>query len=124
MHFQLRTDNHITNSEELAEDIRAEVEAAFNDRYGDRIRRVEVYLQDLNSHKGGIDTRCAIELHLAGLQPIAVDDKAPNGEMAVSGAIEKLLRAVEHALGRIEDRAGRLSAAGEPELGGPTTRDT
>src|SRR4051794_25320123 len=64
MLFQLRTDNHIPNSEDLAASVRADVEGALTRRYADRLRRIEVYLQDVNGHKGGVDTRCAIEAHL------------------------------------------------------------
>lgn len=113
MLFQLRTDNHITNTEELAASVRADAEAALADRLGERLRRIEVYLQDLNGHKGGIDTRCSIEVHLAGMHAIAVEEKAANTEQAVSGAVDKLLHAVEHRLGRIDDRAGHTSASGE-----------
>src|SRR6476659_796065 len=71
MHFQVRTDNHIENSEALIDGIRGEVENALMERFADRIRRVEVYLQDMNSHKSGIDTRCSIEISLKGHQPVA-----------------------------------------------------
>ena len=113
MLFQLRTDNHIENSEELAGRVRAEVEGALDPRFTDRLRRVEVYLQDTNSHKGGVDTRCAIEVHLAGHQPVAVDDTAPGVDQAVSGAVDKMLRVLEHTLGRLHDRHGRVSMSGD-----------
>ena len=114
MLFQLRTDNHIKNRESLAEGIQADVESALTPHFSDRLRRVEVYLQDLNSHKGGVDTRCAIEAHLAGHQPVAVTNEAPNVEEAVSGAVDKLIHALEHTLGRLQDRNGRISMSGEP----------
>lgn len=113
MHFQVRTDNHIENSEALIDSVRDEVEAALLPRFEDRIRRVEVYLQDMNSHKKGVDTRCSIEVSLAGHQPVAVDDKATSVEEAVSGAVEKLLRALDRTIGKLEDRGGRVSMSGE-----------
>jgi|SRR4051812_44158530 len=114
MLFQLRTDNHIKNREGLAEGIRTDVESALSPHFLGRVGRVEVYLQDLNSHKGGVDIRCAIEAHVAGHQPVAVTNKAPNVEEAVSGAVDKLLHALEHTLGRLQDRGGRISMSGEP----------
>jgi ribosome-associated translation inhibitor RaiA len=115
MHFQLRTDNHITNSDELAARVRAEVDTALVPRLGDRLRRVEVYLEDTNAHKkGGADVRCTVEVHLAGLPAMAAEDRAAELDQAVEGAMEKLQRVLDHKLGRIEDRAGRTSAAGEP----------
>jgi hypothetical protein len=113
MLFQLRTDNHIPNNEGLADRVRAEVESALNPRFTDQLRRVEVYLQDVNQHKGGNDTRCAIEAHLAGYQPVAVDHRATSVDEAVSGAVERLSHALEHRLERLADRRGRVSMSGE-----------
>ncbi len=114
MLFQLRTDNRISNSEGLADRVRADIEATLTQRYADQLRRIEVYLQDTNAHKGGNDKRCSIEAHLAGYQPIAVHGEASNLDDAVSGAAEKLVHALEHALGRLHDRGGRTSMSGEP----------
>jgi hypothetical protein len=113
MHFQVRTDNHIKNSEELIQSVREEVEGALLPRFEGRIRRVEVYLQDMNAGKGGIDIRCSIEVSLAGHQPIVVHDMAAAVDEVVSGAVEKAVRALEHSLERIHDRGGRVSMSGE-----------
>ena len=113
MIFQLRTDNHIRYSAELSESIRADVEADLVPRFGDRLRRVEVYLEDMNADKGGVDTRCSVEVHLAGHPAVAAEGRAENVETAVEGAIEKVLRVLEKQLGRRDDRAGHTSAAGD-----------
>lgn len=113
MHFQVRTDNHIKNSEALADRVRAEVDGALAHGMDDRIRRVEVYFQDLNANKGGIDIRCSIEVSIAGHQPVAVAAESASLDDAVTAAIDKMLRVLEHTLGRIEDRLGRVSMSGE-----------
>src|SRR5688572_21402105 len=113
MHFQLRTDNHIPSTAGFADRVQAEVEGVLTPRFGDRIRRVEVYVQDVNAHKGGIDVRCAVEVHLAGLAPVAVDARAAGVDDAVTAALDKALRAVEHRLGRLADRAGHTPASGQ-----------
>jgi ribosome-associated translation inhibitor RaiA len=113
VHFQVRTDNHIENYQELLDRIRAEVEGALDPRFTDRIWRVEVYFQYMNSHKRGVDTRCCIEVSLAGHQPVAVDDRAADIDEAVSGAVDKLLRALDRTLGRLDDRDDRVSMSGE-----------
>jgi len=113
MHFQVRTDNHIDNSVELTDHIRDEVEGAFSPRFSGRIRRVEVYLQDVNANKNGVDIRCSIEVSLAGHQPVAVDDRATTIDDAVRGAVDKAIRALEHMLDRLHDRSGRISMSGE-----------
>jgi ribosome-associated translation inhibitor RaiA len=113
MHFQVRTDNHIENTDDLADRVRAEVEGAVHPRFTDRLRRVEVYLQDVNSHKGGSDKRCTIEAHLAGHQPVAVHEQAPAVAEAVSAAVDRLTRVLESTLGRLADRGGRVPMSGE-----------
>jgi len=113
MHFQLRTDNHIDNSEGLAEFVRATVEAALTERHNGRLRRLEVYLQDVNAHKGGVDKRCSVEAHLSGHQPVVAHADAAEIEEAVRSAAERLDRALEHVLGRLADKGGRTSASGE-----------
>src|SRR4051794_12308071 len=102
MHFQVRTDNHIKSSEDFGDRLRAEVEGTLSHRFGDRLRRVEIYLQDVNSHKGGNDKRCSVEVHLAGLQPVVAHDQAADIDEAFSGALERVARALDHTLGRLE----------------------
>jgi hypothetical protein len=114
MLFQLRTDNHIKNSEELADRVQAACEGSLARQYADRLRRVEVYLKDVNGHKGGIDKNCAIEAHLDGHQSVTAHHQAASIDEAVSGAVDKLARALEHTLGRLDDREGHLPAGGGP----------
>ena len=116
MIFQVRTDNHINNSQEFTESIRADVEAAIGDRFGDRLRRVEVYLEDMNAEKRGVDTRCSIEIHLAGHPAVAAEHRSSDVETAVEGAVDRVLRVLEKQLGRQDDRAGHTSAAGNEGL--------
>jgi ribosome-associated translation inhibitor RaiA len=113
MIFQVRTDNHITNSAEFTESIRGDVEAAIGSRFGDRLRRVEVYLEDMNADKRGIDTRCSVEIHLAGHPAVAAEARASDVDTALDMALERVLRVIEKQLGRQDDRAGHASAAGE-----------
>jgi ribosome-associated translation inhibitor RaiA len=113
MIFQVRTDNHIENSEALADRLRGEVEGALTKRFSTQLRRVEVYLQDANSHKGGIDKACSLEAHLSGHQPVTVHGQGASIDEAFSSAVDKLLRALEHTIGRLEDRGGRVSMSGE-----------
>jgi len=113
MHFQLRTDNHVNNSEGLAERVQAEVEAALLPRYANRVQRVEVYVQDTNARKGGVDKRCSVELHWPGHQAIVVHNDARTVVEAVSGAVDKLAAALEHAAGKLDDRDGHVPMSGQ-----------
>jgi hypothetical protein len=115
MIFQVRTDNHIQNSQELKSEIQAEVDAVLTPRFGEQIRRVEVYLQDTNSGSkgGGLDKRCGVEVHLAGYAPVMAEDRADTVEQAVSGALDKALNALTKAIGRLQDRGDTVSMSGE-----------
>ena len=69
--------------------------------FGDRITRIEMHLTDENGHKGGAaDHRCMIEARLANLSPIAVTNHAEDFQIAFEGALVKLQRALEHAIGK------------------------
>jgi ribosome-associated translation inhibitor RaiA len=101
MQIQINSDHHISGSPELAGRVQTLVRDTL-DRYSDRITRVEVHLNDLNSVKGGShDKRCLMEARLAGLGPVAVNHEAENLNLAIDGAMEKLERAIEHKLGRV-----------------------
>jgi ribosome-associated translation inhibitor RaiA len=100
MHIQINTDNHITGTTELSDSAMAEVESALG-HLAEHVTRVEVHLSDENSHKGGAsDKRCVMEARLEGHQPIAVTEEAESIELAISGAAEKLKRAIDHTIGR------------------------
>jgi ribosome-associated translation inhibitor RaiA len=112
MQIQINTDHHIVGSPELAARIQALVRDTL-DRYSDRITRVEVHLNDLNSMKGGNDKRCLMEARLAGLGPVDVNHEADNLQVAIDAALEKLERAIEHKLGKVAMTAsGRRTGKG------------
>lgn len=105
MLIQVRTDRNVEGRDELNAKVEANIRDAL-DRYADRITRVQVHLGDENSNKklSDDDKRCTIEVRLAGLDPIAVSDRAPVIEQALEGAIDKLIRAAETAIGRERNR--------------------
>ncbi|RPH78031.1 MAG: ribosomal subunit interface protein [Nitrospiraceae bacterium] len=104
MQIQVNTDNNITGREDVVRLVHSSVEGAVG-RFADRITRVEAHLSDTNSHKlKGDDKRCLLEARLAGLQPIAVSHLAPTIELAVTSAADKLQRAIESKIGRIQAR--------------------
>ena len=111
MQIQINSDHHINPSPELAARVQALVRDAL-DRHSDRITRVEVHLNDLNSAKGGSgDKRCMLEARMGGLGPVAVSHEANSLELAIDGAIEKLEHALEHRLGRTAASVGKRSGS-------------
>lgn len=107
MQIQVNTDSSIQGSEGLTTYV-SEVVSRILGRFNDRITRVEVHLADENKGKPGPDDqRCMMEVRLAGHQPTTATHHAATLHQAVDGAADKLKRAIEHLLGRIEDKQRR-----------------
>jgi ribosome-associated translation inhibitor RaiA len=107
MQILINSDHHITGDEILTERVEALVEDSLG-RFGERITRVEVHLNDVNGDKlGDRDKRCMMEARLGGLKPIAVSHQAGTLQEAMDAAAEKLERAIERTLGRLADSEGR-----------------
>ena len=107
MQVQVNTDDHIHGGESLAQWITDESRSRLN-RFQDHITRLEVFLTDLDAGKSGAnDKRCRIEARPAGRQPITVTADADKVADAFTGAADKLVRAIDHDLGRAKDRHGR-----------------
>ena len=113
MQIQINSDHHISASPEVASRLQRLVQDTL-DRYSDRITRVEVHLNDLNSIKSGSnDKRCLMEARVSGFGAISAEHEAESLEFAIDGAMEKLERAIEHKLGKIAMTAtGRRSGKG------------
>jgi ribosome-associated translation inhibitor RaiA len=107
MHVLVNPDHHITGDEWVTARVEGIVENAV-DRFADRITRVEVHLNDVNGPKHGLrEKRCLMEARVGGVKPIAVKHQAPSLLEAIEGAADKLERAVDHALARLQASAGR-----------------
>ena len=66
------------------------VEAAL-ERYGDRIRRVDVHLSDAIGNKPGQEDKCCmIEARRDGREPIVVTHQESTIEQAIQGAVHNL----------------------------------
>lgn len=105
MLIQLNTDGNVEKDDALREHVEGVVRNAL-DRFSQQITRVSIHLSDENSDKkfGSADKRCLVEARLAGLRPITVSHQAATLDQVVDGAVEKLARALESTLGRLDDR--------------------
>ena len=104
MQININTDKTIERHQGLDDHVESVVQAAVA-RFGEHITRVEVHLSDDNSQKsadGG--NRCLLEARITGYQPIAVSEHSATLHQAISGAADKLKRAVDSALGRLHDK--------------------
>jgi ribosomal subunit interface protein len=114
MQININTNKTIERHQGLDDHVQSVVTAAVQ-RFRDNITRVEVHLSDDNSQKsvdGG--NRCMLEARITGYQPIVVSDHSEHLHQAISGAADKLRRAIDSALGRLHDK--QLHAA--PKLAG------
>lgn len=103
MQIQINTDKTIDRHSGLDEHVQSVVSNALH-RFGEQITRVEVHLSDnLGQKSADGDNRCLMEARLTGLQPIAVSDHAATLHQAISGATDKLKRAVDSAVGKLHD---------------------
>lgn len=95
MNIQLNTDSHIVGSEALTDEVERKITSTLK-RFSDRITRVEVHLSDLNSTKAGPkDKRCLVEARVAGRSPISASHQAPTVALAIDGACERILNALD-----------------------------
>jgi ribosome-associated translation inhibitor RaiA len=103
MQVQVRHDDTIRGSDRLTAMTTATIESELG-RFADQITTVQVHFADENGQKtAGRDVRCSIEARVEGRKPTAVSHHASDLEVALEVAAEKLVRALEHQLGRIRD---------------------
>ncbi|CAN5408591.1 HPF/RaiA family ribosome-associated protein [soil metagenome] len=102
MQVQLNTDHHVVGTVGLSKHVEEQVSSALA-RFADKITRVEVHINDLNSTKaGGDDKRCMIEARINGRPPVSVTHEAPSVGQAIDGAVHKAERAIEKVFGKLE----------------------
>lgn len=90
MKILLNTDNHIDGTEALESRVNAMLEQQLG-HYFPRLTRIEVFLSDANSFKGGADDkRCALEARLKNDDPLGASHDAEDMEKAIRGACDKL----------------------------------
>jgi ribosomal subunit interface protein len=117
MQININADNSVDKGEPLNNHVKTVMQASLK-RFADQVTRVEVHLSDRNSHKSDDgETRCLLEARLSGHEPIAVSDHAATLHQAINGAADKLKRAIESTLGRLQDNGkGKAPLLEEPEL--------
>jgi len=103
---QINTTNNVTGREALTQQLEETVRTRLS-RFSERLTRVEVHVGDENGDRsGGDDKRCVIEVRPAGRDPISVTDQAGSIDQAASGALNKVVTALDRTYGKITDRKG------------------
>ena len=91
------------------------------DRFGDRIRKVKVYLMDLNGPRQGIDKLCQLTILVRGLGRMTVLEKDSTVTAAVSRAARlarsRIAKKIRRRLGRSTEsiRFSRSTGDSDPE---------
>lgn len=76
-------------------------------RFAERLTRVELHFSDqTGARTTADDKRCAIEARIAGGDPITVTNDAGTLDLAASGALAKLMTALDRQVGKTSDRKG------------------
>lgn len=108
MKIQVNTDANIPGHAARVEGVSRTVEHALA-RFAESITRVEVHLSDENSGKSGKnDQRCVLEARLQGRAPVAVTDHADSQGQAIHGATDKMVRLLDHTLGRASEHRAHM----------------
>ena len=101
MQIQFNTDSFISGNDELTERL-SEILRNSLSKYEGKITRLEVHLSDEDGNKRGQkDKRCMLEARLENIKPIAVTSYDNSIDQAVSGAIPKLMSAIDSTLGKM-----------------------
>jgi ribosome-associated translation inhibitor RaiA len=101
MLIQVNSNHSIEMSQALEDRVRATLEDEL-ERFDEYLTRLEVHLNDENGSKSGPqDKRCQIEARLKHHEPLSVTHKAESLDLAIDGAAEKMLHALDHLTGKL-----------------------
>ena len=102
MFVQIRTDNHIKSDADANARLEERVRSKLR-RFKGRVTGVEVHIGDANGPKRGQDKKVSIEVRVNGHEPVAVHADADRVDNAVALAADKAVRALDHALGKLQN---------------------
>jgi ribosome-associated translation inhibitor RaiA len=101
MQIQVNTGNGVANKEALDRWASSYLNESLG-RFREEITRIEVQLSDESHGKKGDDRRCMLEARLNGHAPVVVNHNGDSMDDAFRGATIKLMRVLEHTLGKLE----------------------
>jgi ribosome-associated translation inhibitor RaiA len=116
MQINVNTDNTIDKHQGLDEHVDNVVRSSIG-RFGDHVTRVDVHLSNENKEKkadGG--QYCMMEARVSGYAPVVVHEHAADLHQAVQNAGGKLARALDSAIGRLQDKNKHTSPAVDDPL--------
>lgn len=107
MQILLHADPHTDGSQLMSEHFKIVVLEALA-HFGERIKRVEAHLSDVNSPSKSSpgDIHCTLEARLVGLDAVVTKHHASNAHQAIDGAVRKLKRAIGSQIDKHDDPRG------------------
>ena len=111
MQINVNTDRTIEKHQGLDEHVETVVQGSIG-RFAEQVTRVDVHLSNENKEKhadGG--NYCMMEARVSGYQPIVVHEHSVDLHQSIKNAGGKLARALDSALGRLQDKSKHVSAA-------------
>ena len=112
MQILINIDHNITLTENSTSALETLVETALA-HFASRLTRVDVHLSDQSAGRStGNDIRCLLEARPEGLDPQLVTDDASSVDVALRGALHKMLHALETDYGRLDQHKGASSMGG------------
>lgn len=106
MHFQIRftTPQQTAVDQEMLKNILA----GQLERFQHRVKQVQLYIEDVNGPRGGLDKHCRCVVHLRRTAPIVIRDC----DESIHAMIHRVADRASHALGRhlekrIDSRSNR-----------------
>lgn len=101
MFIQINTDNQVESDRERDARLEEQVRQRLA-RFEQRITDVEIHVADGNGR--GDDLKCTLEARVNGIQPVAVSEHGATVDRAVLAAAKTAVKALDHQLGRLNDR--------------------
>lgn len=116
MQIQIHLDKNSHGDKEQNEEINSIVAHTLN-RFAEHLTRVDVFVNDENSHKDrGDDKKCVLEARPAGRTPVAVTHLAGSVLEAVSAAAEKMETLLDREYGKKHHHKGHTSFGGDQKI--------
>lgn len=73
------------------------------DRFGHQLKKVTLYVQDINGPRGGVDKQARCVLHLRRMSPIVISDK----DSSMSALLYRVANRASYALSQKTDRRAK-----------------
>ena len=106
MDVQINTSNNVEGREAFNARLEKTVRERLS-RFEGKLTRVELHIADENADRNdGHDKRCVVEARPAGFGPVSVSDQADTVEQAASGALGKMITALDRTFGKLTTRKG------------------